>query len=176
MEKNNLMDDVKEYVKLALESYKLKLAKGLSSSLASILSIFLIIAILQLVLIALTVAIVLLVGKLVGDYMLGAFIATGAFILLLIILIACRKRLFTGTFVKMFLKDEGLRSIDEIDKQLMSNEVEVTKQEYEIRKDVDYLLDWKRYVTPIVTIVSQFLGNKNNTPETPADKTTEEEL
>lgn len=164
MEHNNLMDDVKEYVKLAVESYKLKFTKGLSTSIGSILSMVLIIAILQLVLIALTVALVLLVGKLVGDYMVGAFIATGAFALLLLILIACRRKLFSGTFAKLLLGDEGIRSIDDIDKRLMTNEVEMTKQEYAVRKDVDYLLDWKRYVTPIVTIVSQFLGNNKNAP------------
>ena len=108
---NNLCEDAKTYVALKGDSIKLKLAKGLSISISSLLAGILIIAMAQLVLIALTVALVLLAGKLCGSYMVGALIATGIYLAVLIILIACRKKLFTGplvrTFVKLFFPEDN---------------------------------------------------------------------
>jgi len=101
---NNITEDIKSYITIKGDIIKLKVAKGLSISISAILAGLLIISMLQLVLIALTVAIVLAAGILLNNYMIGALAAMGLFTLVLLILIACRKRLFTGKMVKTFVK------------------------------------------------------------------------
>jgi len=171
---NNIVEDLKSYANVKGDVLKLKLAKGLSSSIAAVLASLLIIAVFQLVLIALTVALVILTGKLCGDYLLGALIATGVYLLLLFILILLRKKIFTGRFVKLLLKDENICSINEIDRQLMNDEIQIAKEEYAIRKDIDHILDWKRYIAPIVEIITQLL-NKNKENSAPPKQETSQE-
>jgi len=101
---NNLRDDAKAYIALKGDSIKLKLVKGLSISFSTLLASLFIISVTQIVLIALTVTLVLLTGKILGNYVTGALIATGIYTLVLVILIIFRKKLFTGTMVSTFIK------------------------------------------------------------------------
>lgn len=43
-------------------------------------------------------------GKLLGDYAAGAFIVSGVFLLILIVLFAFRKKMFVNSFVKLFVE------------------------------------------------------------------------
>lgn len=103
-QQNNLPEDIRSYVSLKGDILKLKLAKGLSVSISAVLAGLLIISVLQLVLIALTVTIVLAAGALLGNYLAGALIALGLFIITLAVLMVCRRKLFTGTMIRTFVK------------------------------------------------------------------------
>jgi len=100
---DDLVDDVKGYVDLKVDDIKLKSTKGLSVSLARVLSALVLLFMLGMVILTLTVAFVLLLGQLTGNYALGAFIALGVFIIGLVIAFIRRKKMFTGTFVKLFI-------------------------------------------------------------------------
>ena len=100
----SLSGEVKDYIDLKVDDLKLKATKGLSVSLARLLAAFVILFSLLLVILTLAVAFILLLGKASGDYALGALIALGVFVAVLVVLYLLRKRLFTGTFVKMFIQ------------------------------------------------------------------------
>ncbi len=100
----DLVDDLREYVDLQTDDIKLKATKGLSVSISRILSALVLLFVLSLVVLTLTVAFVLLLGQATGNYALGAFIACGIFIVALLILYSQRKKLFTNSFVSMFIQ------------------------------------------------------------------------
>lgn len=100
---DDLAKDVKEYVELKTEDVRLKTAKGLSVAVSRILAALVILFVLGLVLLALTVAFILLLGQVTGNYALGSLIALGVFIVALVVLFIFRKKMFTSTFVKLFI-------------------------------------------------------------------------
>ena len=100
----NLASDVKDYVDLRVDDLKLKTTMGLSVTLARILSTLVILFVLGMVIISLTVAFVLMVGHLTGNYALGAFIATAIFLVAFVVLFSLRKKMFAGSFVRMFIQ------------------------------------------------------------------------
>ena len=91
----------KEYIDLRLEQARLKGSDLASTALGGALAWFLIISIGIIFLTLLAFGIVLLLGKVLDNYALGAFIVCGVFLLLLVILYACRKVLFRGKFVRL---------------------------------------------------------------------------
>jgi len=99
----DLTEDIKDYVDLKTEDIKLKTTKGLSVSLARVLTALVLLFVLGLVILTLTVAFILLLGQVTGNYALGAFIALGVFVVVLIVLFCLRKKLFTSSFVKLFI-------------------------------------------------------------------------
>jgi len=100
---DDLARDVKEYAELKADDVKLKTAKGLSVALSRVLSTLVILFVLGLVILTLTVAFILLLGQLTGNYALGAFIALGVFVVAFIVLFLYRKKMFTSSFVKLFV-------------------------------------------------------------------------
>lgn len=100
----DLAGDVREYVDLKTDDMKLKMTKGLSVSIARVLSALVILFVLTLLIISLTVAFVLGVGHLTGNYAVGALIASAVFLMALIVLFSRRKRMFTDSFVAMFIQ------------------------------------------------------------------------
>jgi len=100
----NLASDVKEYVDLKMDDIKLKTAKGLSISLGRVITALILLFSGSLAIIALTLALVVMVGEIMGNYMVGAFIAFGVYLLLFLILFFLRKKLFVNGFVKMFIQ------------------------------------------------------------------------
>ena len=99
----DVVDDLKKYVDLRVDDVKLKATKGLSVSVARVLSALVLLFVLTIIVIILTVAFVLLLGQLTGNYALGAFSALGVFLVLFLVLFCLRKKMFTGTFVKLFI-------------------------------------------------------------------------
>ncbi len=98
-----LSDSVKEYADLRLDDLKLRTAKGLSLTLSRLLAMILVIFAFSIVLLSLAFGLALLLGKAIGSYAGGAFIVAGFFLLVTIVLVALRKRLFVDSFVKMFI-------------------------------------------------------------------------
>lgn len=100
----DLAGDIREYVDLKSDDIKLKATKGLSVSIARVLSALVLLFVLGLLIITLTVAFVLGIGHLTGNYAIGALIASGLFLAAFVILFIQRKKLFTDSFVSMFIQ------------------------------------------------------------------------
>lgn len=98
-----LLEDIKEYVDLRLEEFKLRTAKGLSVSLGQLLAMILVLLVVFVVLIALAGGLVILIGKGIGSYAGGAFIVAGIFACLAAVLFALRGRIFSDSFVGLIL-------------------------------------------------------------------------
>lgn len=99
---DDLAGGAKEYVDIRVDEVKAKAKEGLSAALAQISTILLILAIAIIVLSLLAFGLVLLVGDLVGSYAAGCFIVCAAFLILLLVVFLCRKRMFRGRYDRMF--------------------------------------------------------------------------
>ena len=99
-----LADDVKDYIALKEDQLKLKTTKVASVSIARLLTAILILNVCLIVLALLAFTAILGLGSLLGNYAAGAGIVTAVFVLLLAVLYLCRKRLFVGSFIQMFIK------------------------------------------------------------------------
>lgn len=98
-----LRDDIKEYINLKIDEYKLRGVEGLATLTNK--AIFLVLStmvggvILQLA----GLSLALLVAQLVGNMALGFAIVALIFVIILVILFATRKRLFVNRLVKMYI-------------------------------------------------------------------------
>ena len=98
-----LRDDIKEYINLKVDEYKLRGVEGLATLTNK--AIFLVLStmiggvILQLA----GLSLAMLVAQLVGNMALGFAIVALVFVVVLIILFATRKRLFVNRLVKMYI-------------------------------------------------------------------------
>lgn len=98
-----LRNDIKEYINLKIDEYKLRGVEGLATLTNK--AIFLVLStmvggvILQLA----GLSIALLIAQLVGNMALGFAIVAIAFVIVLAVLYATRKRLFLNRLVKMYL-------------------------------------------------------------------------
>ena len=97
-----LTQETKDFLNLAVDEAKLKVTKGLSTALAQVLAWLFIICILAIVLGLLAFALLQWLNILVGAPW-GTLIVAGVFILALVILLLCRKKLFRNMFVKLFI-------------------------------------------------------------------------
>lgn len=97
-----LAQETKDFLNLAVDEAKLKVTKGLSTALAQVLAWLFIICILAIVLGLLAFALLQWLNILVGAPW-GTLIVAGVFILALVILLLCRKKLFRNMFVKLFI-------------------------------------------------------------------------
>ena len=97
-----LAQETKDFVNLAVDEAKLKITKGLSTALGQVMAWLVIICILSLVLGLLAFALLQWLNILVGAPW-GTLIVAGVFILALVILLLCRKKLFRNMFVKLFI-------------------------------------------------------------------------
>ena len=98
-----LTGDVKEYLSLKEDQLKLQTTKVASVSIARLLTAILILNVCLIVLALLAFTAILGLGALIGNYAAGAGIVTGVFIVGLVVLILCRKKLFVNQFVRMFI-------------------------------------------------------------------------
>jgi len=98
------MREIKEYVDLKVDEFKLKITQGLSLSFARITSIILILNVSMIVMGLFAFASVSWLSRLVGSLELASTIMLGVFVVVLIVLIANRKKMFRNTFVSTFIK------------------------------------------------------------------------
>ena len=127
----NLVKDARSYVDARVDNLKLRSIKGLSEGTSSLASLLLIFIVLGAFVTVLSFALVLLLGELLNSYALGAFIMAGVLLLLLVILLLCRKRLFKDNFVAMYTdvfykKEEkplGLRDQETLDDAIIQTEM-----------------------------------------------------
>ena len=97
MSRNSLLD-------LGLDEVKLKTAKGLSIAGQKFLVTILLLSLVNMVLISLAVGVALILGHVLGDYAVGAFIVSGLFLLVALVVFLLRKRLFVNSLVRMFVR------------------------------------------------------------------------
>lgn len=93
-----------DYVDMRVSDFKLKITEGLSVGLGRLCALAVILMVLSITLLTFAFACILLVGKLLNDYAAGAFIVSGFFLLILIVLFAFRKKMFVNSFVKLFVE------------------------------------------------------------------------
>ena len=98
----HLVSESKDYIDLKVDEFKLKATKGLSIALSRTLSYLLIIAVLAITLGLVAFALLQWINSLVGAPW-GTLIVGGVFLIALIALWVVRNRLFTDTFVKIFI-------------------------------------------------------------------------
>lgn len=93
------MKKMKTYINLRIDEVKLKLIKSISSTFSRLFSYLLILAVFIILLGLLSVALVQWLNG-VFEAPLGTLIVAGFFLLLFVVLILCRKKLFRNTFIK----------------------------------------------------------------------------
>ena len=98
----SIAQETKEFVGLAVDEAKLKITRGLSTALGQILAWLVIICILSLVLGLLALALLQWLNGLIGSPW-GTLLVAAVFILVLAVLLCCRKKLFRNMFVKLFI-------------------------------------------------------------------------
>lgn len=103
------MEKTKTYINLRINEIKLKAVKAISTSFSSLFSYLLILAVLIIVLGLLAVALLQWLNGVLGTPF-GTLAVAGLFVVVLILLVAFRKKLFRNTFVKplidTFFSDE----------------------------------------------------------------------
>ena len=97
------LSETGKYLEKKLDVLKLQTVDGLSVAASSILSMMAILMVSAIVLVAFAFGTVMLLGELIGDWAVAAFIIGGVFLILLIILIIFRKKLFVDMFVQLFI-------------------------------------------------------------------------
>ena len=97
------LSDTGKYLEKKLDVLKLQTVDGLSVAASSILAMMAILMVGAIVLAAFAFGTVMLLGELIGDWAVAAFIIGGVFLILLIILIIFRRKLFVDMFVQLFI-------------------------------------------------------------------------
>ncbi|MFA7033994.1 MAG: phage holin family protein [Bacteroidales bacterium] len=101
---SDIGDSAKEYVNIKIDEFKLKTTKQLSSAVNIIFAWILIAFVAIFTLSFLAVALGLWVGELLSSQVYGFLIVGGVFLLVTIVLIICRKKLFINAMVRTFVK------------------------------------------------------------------------
>ena len=99
-----LASEAREYIDLKVDEIKLRTAKGLSVSVAKLLGMVLILGVLSSLLLVLSFGIILLFGEAIGSYGWAALSVAGLLIVVLAVLVMLRDKLFSGSFVQLFVK------------------------------------------------------------------------
>ena len=97
------LSETGKYLERKLDALKLQTVDGLSVAASSILAMMAILMVGAIVLAAFAFGIVMLLGELIGDWAVAAFIIGGIFLILLIILMIFRRKLFVDIFVQLFI-------------------------------------------------------------------------
>ena len=97
------LSETGKYLEKKLDVLKLQTVDGLSVAASSLLAMMAILMVGAIVLAAFAFGTVMLLGELIGDWAVAAFIIGGVFLVLLIILIIFRRKLFVDMFVQLFI-------------------------------------------------------------------------
>ena len=99
-----LASEAREYVDLKVDEIKLRTAKGLSVSVAKLLGMVLILGVLSSLLLVPSFGCTLLFGEAIGSYGWAALAVAGLLAVVLAVLIVLKDKLFSGSFVQLFIK------------------------------------------------------------------------
>ena len=116
-----LMADVERYVNLRLTDFKLRTVDGISALFSLVLTILACICLLNLALIFIFGGITLWLSTWIGSLPWAMLITGGIFLLMVLLLLACRHRLITDRFVSVLIKmlfDEKVKDNDDEEEEL----------------------------------------------------------
>lgn len=94
--------DVRGYLELRMDDIKFRVVDSLSAGVSSVLALMTIIAVGAIASAFVAFGMVVLLGELLGSWAMAAFIVGGIFLVLLVLLIIFRKRLFRRIFDVQF--------------------------------------------------------------------------
>ena len=100
----DLLASVKEYADIRIDDVKLRCVKGLSITMNHLVSLILVLFAVSVVLLSLGAGLIILIGKAIGSYAGGAFIAAGIFAIIAAVIFCLRDKLFVNSFVRMFIR------------------------------------------------------------------------
>lgn len=98
------VDSTKDFMDMKADEVKLKATESLALVFNKFFTLIVILMVALILFTALAFGGVLLLGDLIGSYAAGAFIVAGVFLVVLIILICLRKKLFLNSFVQLFIQ------------------------------------------------------------------------
>ena len=157
---NRLTDPVEKlghdaigYVDTRVDDLKLQAAKGLSQGAGALAGLVLILVMVSALVLVLSFAGVLLLGEILGSYAKAAFLVAGVLLLVVILLLLCRKYLFRDSFVGLFTgifsPEDAQASPIKTQKQL---DAALSRSKNRIRKQGDAihtrLLNARSYYSP----------------------------
>lgn len=100
---SDINSGVRRYLELRIDEMKLKAVDGLSVGLSSLLALITILTVGAIAAIGIAFGLVLLLGDLIGNLAVAVLIVSGVFLILFVILILLRKRLFRNYFVRLLI-------------------------------------------------------------------------
>ncbi len=125
------------YVDNRVDDLKLQAAKGLSQGTGALAGLVLILVVVSALVLVLSFAGVMLLGEIMGSYATAAFIVAGVLLVVVIVLILCRKYLFRDSFVGLFTgifapedaKADPLKTQKQLDAALARSKNRIQKRE-----------------------------------------------
>ena len=136
----NLASDAKGYAGAQLDNVKLRTVKALSSGTGAVVWLAVVLILISVLVLTLSFAFVMWLGEKMGSYAIGAFIVSGALLVLLVIVLLMRKVLFKGTFISTFSKalfpsgTEKVRNQNDLEKAILRNELAISRQELKMNR------------------------------------------
>jgi len=100
---SDINSGIRRYLELRIDEMKLKAVDGLSVGLSSLLALITILTVGAIAAIGIAFGLVLLLGDLIGNLAAAVLIVSGVFLILFVILILLRKRLFRNYFVRLLI-------------------------------------------------------------------------
>lgn len=141
-----MLSATKEYVDIRTDEAKLNIAEGLSIGFGKTLSAIMILQMVVVVLALLSAALIMWLGSLIGSNVAAAFIVTGLYALIPILIFMLRNKLFVRAFEKIFLAVFfSDKDIDDIPAARARLETERKYKEQELSLRGKYL---KAYYSP----------------------------
>lgn len=150
---DNLVQEVRGYVDAQIDNVKLRTVKGLSEGTSVISRLLLIFIILGAFVTALSFAVILLLGEIFGSYALAAFIMSGVLLIVILLLVALRHRIFKNSFISMYTdvicqrdtKPIGLNTVEDLDEAILRGESQIKQQSERIS---DAYTHFKQFYSP----------------------------
>lgn len=100
---SDINSGIRRYLELRIDEMKLKAVDGLSVGISSLLALITILTVGAIAAIGIAFGLVLLLGDLIGNLAVAVLIVSGVFLILFVILILLRKRLFRNYFVRLLI-------------------------------------------------------------------------
>ena len=182
----NLASDARNYVGAQWDNVKLRSVKALSSGTGKIFWVVLVFILIAVLVLTLSFAFVLWIGEALGSYAAGAFIVSGALLLILVVVFLLRKVLFRNTLVSSFVKsffphgNEVAHNQDDLEKAILRNEVVLTREECRINQSFgeakSFYTSPGSYMDGVTSIVSRIVSLFEKKKEEKEEKKAEEEV
>lgn len=97
------LSEARQYLDLKLDALKLQTVDALSVVVSRLLTMMAVLMLGAIVLAAFAFGTVILLGQMIGNWAAAAFIIGGLFLVLLVLLLVFRRKVFLDMFVKLFI-------------------------------------------------------------------------